>query len=213
MKRKEITKQPVLKVGITGGMGSGKTTACKIFEELGIPVYYADERGKYLMQHEHHLIDEIKKLFGAEAYENGQLNRKFISDKVFHDKPKLEALNALVHPAVYHDLEHWLAVQEEKKNPYVIKEAALLIETGSYKRLDKLIVVTSPVEVRLKRITDRDSMPVEETMVRMSNQLPEEEKVKLADYVITNDKDLEQLKMQVERIHQQLISLDSNRTA
>src|SRR6185503_9425910 len=99
MKRRKPSNHRVLKVGITGGIGSGKTTACKMFEELGIPVYYADERGKYLMQHEHHLIDEIKKLFGPEAYDNGNLNRKFISEQAFQDKSKLDLLNSLVHPA------------------------------------------------------------------------------------------------------------------
>ncbi len=176
-----------------------------MFEELGIPVYYADERGKYLMQHEHHLIDEIKKLFGAEAYDNGNLNRKFISEKVFNDKPKLDLLNALVHPAVFHDMECWLAEQEEKKFPYALKEAALLIETGSYIGLDKLIVVAAPLETRIKRIKTRDAVALEEIMARVRNQLPEEEKVKLADFVIKNDKDLEHLKKQVVKVHEALL--------
>lgn len=197
----------MLKVGITGGIGSGKTTACKMFEELGIPVYYADDRAKYLMQHEHHLIDEIKKAFGEEVYENGILNRKILAGKVFNDKSKLDLLNALVHPAVFHDMERWSDEQARRKVPYILKEAALLIETGSYLGLDKLIVVTAPIDTRVNRIKTRDDVEVEDIMARVRNQLPEEEKVKLADFVIKNDSDLEHLKNQVLKIHQQLIDL------
>ncbi len=212
MKRRNPQNHRVLKVGITGGIGSGKTTACKMFEELGIPVYYADERGKYLMQHEHHLIDEIKKLFGAEVYEGGTLNRKLISEKVFHDKPKLELLNSLVHPAVFHDMECWLLDREEEKHPYALKEAALLVETGSAKNLDKLIVVSAPLNTRIKRVKERDAIEIEEIMARVRNQLPEEEKVALADFVIKNDNGLENLKNQVVKIHQQLVDLHSKET-
>ena len=182
-----------------------------MFEELGIPVYYADERGKYLMQHEHHLIDEIKKIFGAEVYENGALNRKLLAEKVFNDKPRLEQLNSLVHPAVFHDLESWLQDKEQKDFPYALKEAALLVETGSYKMLDKLIVITAPLSIRIDRIINRDGIALEEIMSRVNNQLPQEEKVKLADYVIENDKDLEHLKKQVIKIHQQLVDLHQNK--
>lgn len=206
MKRRNPSDHRVLKVGITGGIGSGKTTACKMFEALGVPVYYADERGKYLMQHEHHLIDEIKKLFGEEAYENGNLNRRFISEQVFHDKPKLELLNALVHPAVFHDMEKWLAAREAENNPYALKEAALLVETGSYRGLDKLIVVTAPLDTRINRVKERDAIELEEVMARVRNQMPEDEKAQLADFIIKNDKDLEHLKQQVMKIHEQLLA-------
>lgn len=205
MKRRNPSDHRVLKVGITGGIGSGKTTACKMFEALGVPVYYADERGKYLMQHEHHLIDEIKKLFGEQAYLNGNLNRKFISEQVFHDKPKLELLNALVHPAVFHDMETWLAAREAEKNPYALKEAALLVETGSYLGLDKLIVVTAPLDTRINRVKERDAIELEEVMARVRNQMPEDEKAKLADFVIKNDKDLEHLKKQVIKTHEKIL--------
>jgi dephospho-CoA kinase len=207
VKRRNSSDHRVLKVGITGGMGSGKTTACKLFEELGVPVYYADERGKYLMQHEHHLIDEIKKKFGNEVYENGKLNRKLLAEKVFNDKLKLEQLNSLVHPAVFHDMECWLNDKEQKNFAYALKEAALLVETGSYRGLDKLVVVTAPLNTRIKRIKDRDALEVEEIMARVRNQLPEEEKVKLADFVIKNDGDLEHLKKQVIKVHRQLVDL------
>lgn len=201
MKRRKPSTHYVIKVGITGGIGSGKTAVCKMFEELGVPVYYADDRAKYLMQHEHHLIDEIKKSFGDDVYENCKLNRKLLAEKVFNDKAKLDLLNSLVHPAVFHDTERWLEEQIEKKLPYVIKEAALLVETGSYKTLDKLIVVTAPLDTRIKRVMTRDQLELEEVQARVRNQLPESEKVKLADFVITNDKDLDHLQKQVKDIH------------
>jgi dephospho-CoA kinase len=195
----------VIKVGITGGIGSGKTTVCKLFEELGAPVYYADDRAKYLMQHEHHLIDEIKRNFGEDVYENCRLNRKLLAERVFNDKAKLALLNSLVHPAVFRDTERWVEDQKERKVPYVLKEAALLVETGSYKVLDKLIVVTAPMDLRMQRVSHRDQVDTEEVIARIKNQLPDEEKIKLADFVITNDKDLENLRTQVLAIHHQLI--------
>lgn len=198
----------MLKVGITGGIGSGKTTVCKLFEQLGVPVYYADERAKYLMQHEHYLIDLIKKNFGSDVYDNGgALNRKLLAEKVFNNPEKLRVLNSLVHPAVFRDTERFVEEQQVKNLPYAMKEAALLVETGSYKNLDKLIVVTAPLEVRLQRVSQRDSAATEEILSRIRNQLPEEEKLKLADYIITNDKDIEHLKQQVLNIHEQLLEL------
>lgn len=211
MKRNVQTRTKVLKIGITGGIGSGKTTVCKMFEELGIPVYYADERAKYLMQHEHFLIDEIKKNFGEEVYDNGQLNRQLLASKVFHDKEKVKLLNSLVHPAVFRDTDRWVAEQQATQTPYALKEAALLVESGSHNYLDKLIVVTAPQNVRLKRVVERDNVSSTDVMARMQNQLPEEEKVKLADFVIINDSDKEHLRQQVLKIHQQLVELSATK--
>lgn len=211
MKRNVQTRTKVLKIGITGGIGSGKTTVCKMFEELGIPVYYADERAKYLMQHEHFLIDEIKKNFGEEVYDNGYLNRQLLASKVFHDKEKVKLLNSLVHPAVFRDTDRWVAEQQATQTPYALKEAALLVESGSHNYLDKLIVVTAPQNVRLKRVVERDNVSSTDVMARMQNQLPEEEKVKLADFVIINDSDKEHLRQQVLKIHQQLVELSATK--
>lgn len=198
----------MLKVGITGGIGSGKTTVCKLFEQLGVPIYYADDRAKYLMQHEHYLIDLIKQNFGAEVYDNGgALNRRLLAEKVFNNTEKLALLNSLVHPAVFRDTERFVEQQQIKNLPYAMKEAALLVETGSYKSLNKLIVVTAPLELRIQRVAARDGATRDEILARMRNQLPEEEKIKLADYIITNDKDEEHLKQQVLNIHQQLLEL------
>lgn len=206
MKRRKTSTHRVIKVGITGGIGSGKTTVCKMFAELGIPVYYADDRAKYLMQHEHHLIDEIKKNFGDDVYDCCKLNRKLLAERVFNNKPKLDLLNSLVHPAVFRDTERWIEEQKEKKVPYVLKEAALLVETGSYKMLDKLIVVTAPIDTRMKRVSHRDQVDIEEVQARVRNQLPEKDKIKLADFVIKNDKDLVALHKQVMKIHEQLLA-------
>jgi dephospho-CoA kinase len=182
-----------------------------MFEELGIPVYYADERAKYLMQHEHFLIDEIKKNFGEEVYDNGQLNRQLLASKIFHDKEKVKLLNSLVHPAVFRDTDRWVAEQQATQTPYALKEAALLVESGSHKYLDKLIVVTAPQNLRLKRVVERDNLSSTDVMARIQNQLPEEEKVKLADFVIINDSDKEHLRQQVLKIHQQLVELSATK--
>jgi len=194
----------MLKVGITGGIGSGKTTACKLFEALGVPVYYADDRAKFLMQHEHFLIDQLKRNFGEDIYDHGQLNRALLAQKVFGQKAQLALLNSLVHPVVFRDTERWYQEHLAANTTYVLKEAALLVESGAYKLLDKLIVVSAPSAVRLQRVVSRDKSTAEEVNQRMNSQLPEEEKLKLADFVIENNSDLEALKIQVEKIHQVL---------
>jgi dephospho-CoA kinase len=175
----------MIKIGITGGIGSGKTTVCKIFEALGIPIYYADDSAKKLMTSNKVVKSKITSLFGSEAYfRNGRLNRKFISSKVFSDKTLLNMLNAIVHPAVKEDNERWFLQQ---KSPMALKEATLLIESGSYKDLDKVIVVTCPIETRIERVMSRDKSTKEAVLKRIENQMPEEEKIKYADFVIIND--------------------------
>jgi dephospho-CoA kinase len=175
----------MIKVGITGGIGSGKTTVCKLFETLDIPVYYADDRAKKLMTSDKKVKLAIINLFGAEAYyRNGRLNRPFISAHVFKNKPLLKKLNAIVHPAVQEDGDRWFAEQHTR---FALKEAALLIESGSYKSMDKLIVVTCPLDIRVSRVVERDGFTKEAVLKRINNQLPEEEKVKFADFIIVND--------------------------
>ncbi len=175
-----------LQIGITGGIGSGKTTVCKIFEAFGIPVYYADDRAKSLMVNDIALVEGVKKLFGSEAYQtDGTLNRSFIANIVFNDKSKLAELNALVHPAVHRDGQAWYEAQQDV--PYVLNDAALMVESGGYKRMDKLITVTAPKEIRIYRVVSRDDTTRKEVLSRMSKQLPEADKVKLADFVVKND--------------------------
>jgi dephospho-CoA kinase len=192
-----------LKIGITGGIGSGKTTVCKIFETLGIPVYYADERAKWLMTNDLELVKNIKILFGKAAYNDGILNRSYIAEIAFSDPQKLEQLNSLVHPAVLRDGEIW---QESHPNvPYTLKEAALLFESGSYKQLDKIIVVTAPLELRIQRVLQRDQTSREAVEARIAKQMLEEEKIKRADFIIIND-NTHALIPQVLQIHRQLVS-------
>lgn len=194
----------MIKVGITGGIGSGKTSVCQVFERLGAAVYYADVRAKQLMEEDKELIVSIKKLIGEDAYnEDGTLNRKLIADTVFSDEKKLLQLNALVHPVVARDYESWNEILARKNYPYSIKEAALLIEAGSYKQCDKLIVVTADIEARIRRVMTRDNVTREQVLARINAQLPEEEKVKLADYVIRNDEIMD-LVPQVTKIHLEL---------
>lgn len=174
------------KVGITGGIGSGKTTVCKIFEQLGIPVYYADEKARQLMEQDDALRQSIVEEFGKSAYLPDQsLDRKFLSGIVFKDKEKLDKLNSLVHPAVAADFQNWTL--KHKTVPYILKEAALLVESGSYRQLDRLIVVTAPEELRINRVMKRDKVSQQEVVARIQKQLPEKEKIQWADYVIVND--------------------------
>jgi len=196
----------LIKVGITGGIGSGKTTVCAIFERLGVPVYYSDKRAKDLMQEDKQLVLQIRNLLGESAYnEDKSLNRVFIAEQVFGNESKLLALNELVHPAVRKDYESWASILENKGYPYCIKEAALLVESGSYKDLDKLIVVTAPVEDRISRVIARDGTTAEQVKKRIDAQLPDEQKLKLADYVIINDKATD-LVPQVTKIHLDITS-------
>lgn len=197
-----------LKVGITGGIGSGKTTVSKIFEVLGIPVYYADERARAIMIQEGPVKEQIKRLFGREAYfQHGGLNRKYIAGVVFQDKTKLAKLNEIVHPAVLKDGEEWFARQQGV--PYCLKEAALLVESGSYKALDTLIVVTAPEPLRIERVMKRDSLQRADVVARLKSQQSEEVKLGLADYVILNDGS-QSLIGQVLEVHRQIVSSKPN---
>ena len=195
----------MLKIGITGGMGSGKSTACKIFESLGIPVYYADDRAKWLMVNDMSIIVGVKDLFGEDAYhEDGSLNRKHIADIAFNDKSKLSRLNALVHPAVGRDSSKWR--HEQIDFPYTLQEAALMFESGSVAFLDKVITVYAPQKARIQRILERDDTTIEAIQARMNKQMPEEQKLQLADFVIINDT-FSSLQRQVIQIHKTLLKL------
>jgi len=175
----------MLKIGITGGIGSGKTTVCRVFELLGIPVFNADTSAKSIMVANSSLIASIKKEFGEEAYfPNNELNRKYLADKVFNNQEALTKLNNLVHPATIKSFVDWSLRQ---KSAYVIKEAAILFESGSYKDCDFVIVVTSPEEIRIKRVIEREGVNEDNVRSRMSKQMPEEEKEELADFIIIND--------------------------
>lgn len=189
------------RIGITGGIGSGKTTVSHLFQELGAPVYIADDEAKRLM-HQSPVKEEITALFGADAYDtNGWLNRKYIAAIVFKNKEKLNRLNAVVHPAVEKDFEDWVARQQA---PYVIYEAAILYETGRYKQFDYTVLITAPVAVRIERLMKRDGASAREIKDRMKNQWPDEDKQKLADWVIHNE-DLSVTIKEVMKIHEFLL--------
>lgn len=193
----------MLKVGLTGGIGSGKTTIAKVFEVLGIPVYYADDAAKRLMNEDETLKQQLIRQFGTETYSNGQLNRSHLSAIVFNNKEKLELLNSIVHPATVADAMNWFAKQ---RTPYVIKEAALLFESGTTEGLDKVIGVWAPETIRLKRVMDRDHVTADEVKRRMNNQIEETVKMRLCDYVIHNNEQ-ELVIPQVMQLHKQLMQL------
>lgn len=197
----------MLKVGITGGIGSGKSTACRIFALLGVPIYEADARARWLQIHDQLLRQQIIEHFGVESYlPDGSLNRSYLAQTVFNCPEKLQLLNSLVHPRVREDTAAWIEAQKMAGKSYVLKEAALLIESGSYKQLDRLIVVTAPEDLRISRVLQRDPYrTVEEVKAIISRQLPEKEKIKLADFVIYND-GKQMLIPQVLTIHRQLLA-------
>lgn len=188
-----------LKVGVTGGIGSGKTLVCRIFGLMGIPVFDADKEAKDLMTTDLALVRAIKNEFGEEAYlKDGSLNRAFLAQRVFHDEASLGRLNALVHPVVIRAGEIWAASQHA---PYSIKEAALLFESGSYRKNDYNILVTAPKTIKISRVTERDGVTEAQVEARMENQWPDEKKAALADFIIVND-GIQPLIPQVMELHQ-----------
>jgi dephospho-CoA kinase len=192
----------MLKIGITGGIGSGKTTVAKVFELLDIPVFYADDMAKKLMVEDQILIQQIKTEFGEEAYFSDQtLNRKYISNLVFNNPNQLEKLNSFVHPAVFRAFDVWYSQQNA---PYVLKEAALLFETNSYKQNHFNILVSCPLLLRIERVMKRDLVTKEQVLKRIAAQLPEETKQALADFQVQNNEQ-EFIITQVLKIHEALI--------
>lgn len=193
--------KPLL-VGITGGIGSGKSTVCKVFQILGIPVYASDDRAKWLMANDQELKSQIKCAFGTESYlADGAVNRTFLAETVFSDPEKVKKINSLVHPAVGRDFRNWA---DHQKSPYILKEAALLFETGAAKELDKIINVSSPLKIRMARVLLRDPHRQEEQINQIINQqLPDEEKNELADFVIKNTEN-KLLIPQILEIHKKL---------
>ena len=197
----------VLRVGLTGGIGSGKSTVAQIFEVLGIPVYYADIEAKKLMNENAELRSAIIKNFGKEAYSKDTLNRKHIASIVFSDPVKLELLNSIVHPATKKDGDDWMRRQT---TAFAIHEAALIFEAKVSDRLDHVIGVSSPQELRIKRAMERDSVTREEILKRMTKQLDEEIKMSQCDFVVINDEQ-QLLIPQVLALHQQLIALSKQK--
>ena len=199
--------EAMLVVGITGGIGSGKSTVCRIFEMLRIPVYNADERAKALYIEKDEVRELVINLLGEEAYVDGQLNRTYIAQKAFSDQAVLSQLNGILHPAVAEDFETWKNAQNSNL-PYILKEAAIMIEAGSHKSCDQLILISAPEEVRIARVMERDNANEAEVKARIQKQWTDEQKKAYADFVIENDAN-HSLIEQVMQIHEQLIALNS----
>lgn len=192
-------------LGITGGIGSGKSIICKVFELLGVPVYYADAQANWLTNNDLQLRKEIKELLGRQAYgENGQYNRKWVASQVFDNPELLKMLNMLIHPRVFEDTKKWLALHQNQ--PYVVREAAISNAAGQGNDLDKIIVVSCPTEVRIKRIQQRDPQRSDEQIrAIIARQKTEEEFAKIADYQIIND-DSQLILPQILSIHQAVLN-------
>lgn len=188
-------------VGLTGGIGSGKTTVAKMFTALGVPVYIADIEAKALMKRSKVIKRKLIQLFGNKAYTNNDLNKKYIANKIFNDKQLLEKMNQIVHPKVASHFKRWL---KKQNTPYIIKEAAILFENGSYKELDFIILVTAPLEERIQRVTERDNTTPDKVMAIVNNQWNDDKKANLSDYLIENT-DLVNTKEQVDNIHKNIL--------
>ncbi len=197
----------MLRVGLTGGIGSGKSVVARIFEVLGIPVYYADAANKKLMNEDEELKGKIIQHFGEESYQNGLLNRSHLSAVVFNDPEKLQLLNALTHPVVITHAANWMKAQA---GPYVIKEAALIFESNSNKDLDYVIGVSSPEALRIRRVIERDGSNQDAVLKRIQSQMNEDEKMKRCDFVLVNDEQ-QLLTPQVMKLHETLLKLSKEK--
>ena len=194
-------------IGLTGGIGSGKTTVAKFIEEMGFPVYFSDDRAKEIVNDDEVLKNRIKELLGDEAYdENGFYNRKYVSGIVFNDDEMRLQLNALIHPAVKIDFENWV---ENQNSEFVFKETALLFELKLNESCYKSVLVTADDNIRIKRVMDRDGKTYREVEAVMDKQMPEKDKVKKADFVIYNNSNIEDLKTETEKTVMKLtVSVD-----
>ncbi|MCE1199272.1 MAG: dephospho-CoA kinase [Marinilabiliales bacterium] len=176
----------MLTIGVTGGIGSGKTTVCKVFKVLGVPVFHADQEAKRLQNENNEIKDGLKSIFGSEIYDKmGQLNRQMLASFIFNNVSLLQRVNQLVHPIVHREFETWSLLHHE--SAYVLYEAAILFETGHFKNFDKTILVLADPDQRLARVLQRDPLTKEAIVRRMQNQMPDSEKIQLADFIIENN--------------------------
>ena len=191
----------MIQVGITGGIGSGTSTVCKIFETLKVPVFYADDEAKILMNTHEILKTEIANTCGKDVYKNNELDRKKLAQLVFSNPEALIKLNALVHPKVVEAYVSWL---QKQNHPFVLKEAAILFESGSNKNLDEIIYVSAPENLRIQRVCLRDGVEADQVRNRIKNQWPEEKKLKLSNHVVLND-DIKMVIPQVLKLNQRFL--------
>lgn len=192
----------MITIGLTGGIGSGKTTIAQWFQEKGIPVYNSDFEAKKLMNENEDLIQQLIELFGDETYKNGEYNRSYVASKVFNDKELLNQLNAIVHPAVFKHFDEWL---DNQNSSFVVKEAAILFESGSYKDCDYIISVIADEEKRIDRVAKRDQLNEDQIRSRMKNQWTDEQRIEKSDFIIENNKDLKALKLEFEKVYDEIL--------
>ena len=196
-----------MKIGVTGGIGSGKTTVCRVFSALGIPVFAADAEARSIMESDPEIIKKIISIAGKNIYYEGSLDRSQLADLIFNHSELLEQINSLVHPAVRERFRQW---HESQDTSYVILEAAILFETGSYKNVDRIITVVAPFEERIDRVARRNNLTREQILERVRNQSDDEFKVARSDYVIDNS-DCKMIIPEILRIHQEIITQVNNR--
>ena len=192
----------MITIGLTGGIGSGKTTIAQWFQEKGIPVYNSDFEAKKLMNENEDLIQQLIELFGDETYKNGEYNRSYVASKVFNDKELLNQLNAIVHPAVFKHFDEWM---DNQNSSFVVKEAAILFESGSYKDCDYIISVIADEEIRIDRVAKRDQLNEDQIRSRMKNQWTDEQRIEKSDFIIENNKDLNALKLEFEKVYDEIL--------
>lgn len=192
----------MITIGLTGGIGSGKTTIAQWFQEKGIPVYNSDFEAKKLMNENEDLIQQLIELFGDETYKNGEYNRSYVASKVFNDKELLNQLNAIVHPAVFKHFDEWL---DNQNSSFVVKEAAILFESGSYKDCDYIISVIADEEIRIKRVAKRDQLNEDQIRSRMKSQWADQQRIEKSDFIIENNKDLNALKLEFEKVYDEIL--------
>ena len=176
-------RKPGLTLGVTGGIGSGKTSVCRVFDVLGVPVFSADREAQEIMKTDNVIIGKINSIVGKDLYINGSLNRKELATIIFNDSTLLEKVNSVVHPAVFDRFRKWVL---EQTTPYVIMEAAILFESGASKYVDKIATVIAPVEQRVERVILRNKLSREEVLERMRNQMDDTTRIKLSDFIISN---------------------------
>lgn len=190
-------------VALTGNIGSGKSTVAKMFKKLSVPVYNSDKKAKKLMQSSKKVRTAIMALLGDEAYVDKKLNRKYIAQKVFENKELLGRLNGIVHPVVRKDFIKWA---KKQKSPYVIQESAIIFENGLQDFYDKIVLITAPKEIRVKRVMERDQVSQPEILARMGSQWDDERKKDLSDFVIDNIS-LKETRLKVQEVHKHLLDL------
>jgi dephospho-CoA kinase len=176
-------KKPGMKLGITGGIGSGKTSVCRVFNVLGISVFSADPEARQIMENDTDIIQRINSIAGKNLYINGSLDRMELATLIFNDKTLLEKVNSLIHPVVFNHFRKW---EMEQNAPYVIMEAAILFESGASKLVDRIATVVAPMEERLNRVIHRNNLSREQILERMRNQMDDDSRIKLSDYIIHN---------------------------